>query len=161
MLIRDLMLHLKSLLWCLAKDSKRYNLNLIMDSLNSRQVPESIQRTPLGRNLLFLIDELACCGGFPDVLSALKKIPKCECSIDTLMGPIEMGQYLVTIKKIEQLPVGSYGVISFISKDRLMGLFYSEGAGIVEKKFKMDQIKIIKGTLIDLSTIKCLGTEKQ
>lgn len=160
MLIRDLMLHLKSLLWCLSKDSKRYNLNLIMDSLNSRQVPESIQRTPLGRNLIFLIDELTCCGGFPSLLSALRKIPQSECCIDTPLGQIEMGQYLTNIENIEDLPAGCYGVASFTSKDCLMGLFYCEGAGIVEKKFNLAQIKLIEGTLIEHTTIKCLGTEK-
>lgn len=160
MLIRDLMLHLKSLLWCLSKDGKRYNLNLIMDCLHSRQVPESIQRTPLGRNLNFLIDELTCCGGFPSLLSALKKIPQCDCCVDTPLGQIEMGQYLMNTQKIEELPAGMYGVASFISGGSLMGLFYCEGAGIVEKSFSLAQIKLIEGTLIDLSTIKCLGTEK-
>jgi len=143
----DLMLHLKSLLWCLGKDGKRYNLRLIVDCLHSRHIPESIQRTPLGHNLHYLIQELAEQGGLQSLLIVLRKIPQSKVTTSTPLGQIELGQYLQAVKSKEDLPSGTYGVVSFID-DGIHGLFYLESKGLVERKIEPDQVKIIMGTTI-------------
>lgn len=144
---RDLMLHLKSLIWCLSKDRERYNLRLVLDCLHAGHVPESIQGTPLGKNLVYLIHELSFCGGHKVLLNTLKQIPKSEIRIIIPAGELELGQYILTKKKIGLAPQGSYGVVSFLG-DPMRGLFYIENAGIAEAAFSLDDIEIHKGIMI-------------
>jgi hypothetical protein len=147
MLLRDLMLHLKSLLWCLNKDRERYNIKMILDCLHSLHVPESIRRTPLGQNLNYLIEELSGRGGLGSLLTVLRRLSKSRITLDCPLGSVELGQYLVSIQDIGNLPEGTYGVISFLDSD-LYGLFFHEGLGLIEKKVLPEQVKVIYGTII-------------
>jgi len=145
--VRDLMLHLKSLLWCLNKDRKRYNLRVIIDCLNARHVPESIRGTPLGKNLNYLIDQLSASGSLAVLLNTIKRISQSKQRLKTTSGNIELGQYLKTIKTLDSIPPGSFGVVSFLGES-IYGLFYLDNRGILEKKVMSDQVEIILGTRI-------------
>jgi len=145
--LRDLMLHLKSLLWCLNKDRERYNLRVILDSLNARHVPVSIQGTPLGNNLNFLIYELNARGGIDPLLDVLQNISTSNQKLARDCVEIEVGQYLKTLKPIEDVPAGSCGVICFLGKT-IQGLFYVENLGLRKKDIILDQVKVIYGTFI-------------
>jgi hypothetical protein len=147
MLIKDLMLHLKSLVWCLASHKHRYNLRLVLDSLNARHVPESIQGTTLGQNLNYLIFELNNRGELHGLLITLQKIEKSKSSINKGTVVLELGQYIRAEVAFNGIPKGSFGVISFIDTE-VFGLFYIEGKGLVERIIKMKLIKIIRGTFI-------------
>jgi hypothetical protein len=147
MLPRDLMLHLKSLLWCLNKDRERYNIKMILDCLHSRHVPESIHRTPLGQNLNYLIEALSGHGGLGSLQAALRRLSESQITMDCPLGAVELGQYLVSIKEVGNLPMGTYGVISYLGRD-FYGLFFHEGNGLIEKKILPEQVKVIYGTTI-------------
>ncbi|MCX7000145.1 MAG: hypothetical protein NT106_07615 [Candidatus Sumerlaeota bacterium] len=147
MLLRDLMLHLKSLLWCLNKDRERYNIKMILDCLHSLHVPESIHRTPLGQNLNYLIEELSSHGGLGSLPAVLRRLSESRITLDCPLGSVELGQYLVSIQEVGKLPRGTYGVISYLGRD-LYGLFYHEGQGLIEKKVLPEQVKVIYGTTI-------------
>jgi hypothetical protein len=144
---RDVMLHLKSLIWCLSKDRQRYNLHLVLDCLHARHVPVSIQGTPLGRNLAYLIHELSCCESIYVLLNTLKMIPVSEIRIITPAGEFELGQYLKTREKIGLVPPDSYGVVSFLG-DAMRGLFYIEDCGMAEEPFSLDQVEVHMGITI-------------
>jgi len=145
--IRDLMLHLKSLLWCLNKDRERYHLRVILNSLKARHVPVSIQGTPLGQNLNFLIQELDSRGGLQPLLDALNNIARSEQRLSLEKGEIEVGQYLKVLKPFDDVPAGSYGVFCFLG-DTIQGLFYVEGQGLRKGDITLDRIKVIVGTSI-------------
>jgi len=147
-MIRDLFLHLKSLIWCLNKNGDRYNLKMILDSLNARHIPESIQMTPLGRNLTYLIHELSTRGGVQPLLKTLRKIRSSETGQKTPEGEIELGQYLQTTRDLDELPPGTFGVISFLGPI-MRGLFYLEDRGLVEKPVTLSQVRVLPGTTIE------------
>jgi len=147
MSLRDLMLHLKSLLWCLNKDRERYNIKMILDCLYSLHVPESIHRTPLGQNLNYLIEELSGHGGLGSLPAVLRRLSESRITLDCPLGSVELGQYLVSIQEVGKLPMGTYGVISYLGRD-LYGLFFHEGQGLIEKKVLPEQVKVIYGTTI-------------
>ena len=147
MVLRDLLLHLKSLIWCLNKDRERYNLRLILDSLNARHVPESVQSAHLGQNLNYLIQSLASQGSLQTLVHSLRRIRKSEVESAGALGDIELGHYLKTKKAMEDIPRGSYGVVSFLGK-AIHGLFYVEGRGLVERTVNPNQVDVIFGTTI-------------
>ncbi len=153
MMLRDLLLHLKSLIWCLNKDRKRYNLRLILDSLNARHVPESIQSAPLGQNLNYLIQNLAPQGSLQTLVHSLHRIRKSDVKSEGALGDLELGHYLKTKRAVEEIPPGSYGVVSFLGNvidglNVINGLFYVEGRGLMEKTISPEQVDVIFGTTI-------------
>ncbi|MBN1903288.1 hypothetical protein JW926_18355 [Candidatus Sumerlaeota bacterium] len=141
------MLNLKSLIWCLSKDRHRYNLRLVLDSIYAKHIPVSIQGTPLGRNLTYLIHEMSCCEGLYVLLNTLKKLPGSEIRINTPIGELELGHYLKTRENIGFVPKDSYGVVSFLGSE-MRGLFYDEKQGMIEASFRRDQVEVHYGTSI-------------
>lgn len=145
--IKDFMLHLKSLIWCLNKDRRRYNLKLIIDSLHSSHVPESIQSTTLGQNLIYLNHELATCGGKNFLVQSLKNLPSSRTTRKTSFGEIEVGQYLRALKNIDGVPRDNCGVISYLGKN-MKGLFYIPDSGLIEVEVDPEDVQVIEGTCI-------------
>jgi len=145
--LRDLMLHLKSLLWCLNKDRERYHLRVILDSLKAHHLPVSIQGTPLGKNLNFLIHEMDARGGLLPLLDALQNISASRQKLVFDSGEIEVGQYLKALTPLEEVPAGSYGVFCFLG-ETIQGLFYVVNLGLRKKDISLDQVKVIYGTAI-------------
>ena len=150
MFVRELMLHMKSLFWCLKKDRERYNIKLIVDCLNAGHVPESIQGTHLGQNLNYLIRELSQRGGVRPLLSALRRISNSKTRMKISSGNIELGQYLKTTKQVGEIPIGSYGVVTFLQKS-IKGLFFVEDnskSELISRDVSEHQVRVICGTSI-------------
>ncbi len=143
---RRLLHHLKALVWCLHQMQTRYDLNLVLYSLEHREIHPEIRDSNLGDNLAFLFEHLE-----PEALSqiglALRRLPESIASMDIMDNHFEIGHYIQCLRAFGSVREGQYGVIAQISP-QLRGLFYDESGQLLDVAFDPSAVRCIFGTYI-------------
>lgn len=143
---RRLLLNLKCLVWCLHQMQMRYDLNLALYSLERRSVHPEIADSNLGDNLAFLLEHLE-----PEDLGriqhAIGGVHQTLGSLDVDDMHFELGHYVQATHDFGPIPANTYGIISTITP-QLRGLFYIEGAHLIEVPFGPVDVRTIFGTYI-------------
>jgi hypothetical protein len=145
--LQKLLLHIKSLVWCLTKASKSYNLGLIIWSLRERRVLEPLRDTNVGKNLEYIISSLKRPQDMSTLISCLEQLPESSSDARYKDDRFEIGHYLQALQNLDSVPKDTYGVISWLN-NYIRGLFYIEGKGLVETKVEPEQVRVIYGTMI-------------
>jgi hypothetical protein len=144
---RRLLLHLKCLVWCLHQMQVRYDLNLVLYSLEHRSIHSEIANSNLGDNLTYLLEHLES-GDCERLSHALGNITETVGSLDVGDKHFEMGHYLQALNDFGPVPAGAYGIISNITP-QLRGLFFVDRTGqLIERTFSPADIRTIFGTYI-------------
>ncbi len=145
---KDLMLHLKSLLFSINRDRKRYNLRMIEDCLLSQSVPVSLQKTTLGQNLNYLIHAITRPEGLKVLLNGLRVIMKHEQPARESGSGFDIGMYIQLVKAYPGLSRGTHGVVLFPG-DTIRALFWRDSdMALVEQVVSPADITLIQGTTI-------------
>ncbi|MCL5271026.1 MAG: hypothetical protein M1457_10885 [bacterium] len=143
---RKFLLHLKCLLWCVHQMHTRYDLNLVLYSLEHESVHPEIKDSNLGDNLAHILDHLE-----PEDVArlsqALARLPESIGAMDIGDKHFEIGHYIQALQGFGPITEGAYGVITAITP-QLRGLFYLEGARLIEAPFAPSAIRVIFGTYI-------------
>lgn len=143
---RKVLHHLKCLLWCLSQMQTRYNINLVLYSLEHLSIHPEIADSNLGDNVRYLLDHME-----PEDLNrlggAMRHLSESISSIDIGDKHFEMGHYVQSIEDFGPITAGAYGVISSITP-QLQALFYLEGGHLMEVPFAPSDIRVIFGTYI-------------
>lgn len=145
--LRKLLLHMKSLVWCLNKAQQHYNLTLITASLENGTVIDALRDTNLGDNLAYLLSALTDRRDIQTLIGCLKRVPASSPARQINDMHYEVGHYLQTLEDVNNVPKGSYGIISFLG-DRIKGLFYVENTGLVETVISTSNVRVIYGTRV-------------
>jgi hypothetical protein len=145
--VRKLLLHVKSLVWCLNKAQQHYNLGLITVSLESGKVIDVLRDTNLGDNLAYLLSTLTDRRDIETLIGCLRRVPDSAAARHINDMHYEVGHYLQTLEDVDNVPRGSYGIISFLG-GKIKGLFYVENKGLVETVISPSSVKIIYGTIV-------------
>lgn len=143
---RKVLHHLKCLFWCLNQMQTRYNVNLVLYSIEHASVHPEIADSNLGDNVKFLLDHME----EEDLYrlgSAMGHMAQSAGSIDMDDKHFEMGHYIQSIEDIGPVTADTYGVISSITP-QLRGLFYIEGGHFIEVPFAPSDVRVIFGTFI-------------
>jgi hypothetical protein len=143
---RQMLLHLKCLIWCLHQMQTRYDLNLVLYSIERRAVHPEIRDSNLGDNLSFLLEHLEP-ADLDRLSAALHRLPLTTGSLDTGDLHFEIGHYIQAVRDFGPIRRGDYGVIARISP-QLRGLFYLDGAHLIEAPFESADVRTIFGTYI-------------
>jgi hypothetical protein len=144
---RRLMLHLKCLFWCLHQLNHRYDLNMVLYSLERHSVHPGIADSNLGDNVSYLLQNLET-EDLPRVAHALKGLSGSVASLDIVEKHFEIGHYVQVLKDFGEIKAGTYGIISAITP-QLRGLFYMDDeAGLLEAAFYPSSVGVIFGTYI-------------
>ena len=94
---KKLLLHLKCLLWCLHQMQTRYDLNLVLYSLEHFHIHPEISDSNLGDNLDYILSNIDS----EDALrlgDALCHLPESVGSLDMDDQHYEMGHYIQTLE---------------------------------------------------------------
>ncbi len=145
--LRKLLLHIKSLVWCLNKAQQHYNLTLITASLENGRVIDALRDTNLGDNLAYLLSTLTDRRDIQTLIGCLQRVPASTSARQIDDMHYEVGHYLQTLEDVDDVPGGSYGIISFLG-GKLKGLFYVENKGLVETVISTSNVRVIYGTRI-------------
>jgi hypothetical protein len=143
---RKLLLHLKCLVWCLHQMQTRYDLNLVLYSLERHSLHPEIMDSHLGDNLNFLIQHLDL-EDLSRLSDAMRHLPETLATMDIGEKHFEMGHYIQCLDGFGPISADSYGVITSITP-QLRGLFLLEGAHLLEAPFAPSHIRVIFGTYI-------------
>ena len=125
----------------------RYDLNLVISSLERQSVHPEISDSNLGDNVHYLLEHVGDPVDLGRIGEALEKLPSTIGSLDLDDKHFEIGHYVQAIHGFEQIQAGSYGVISCITP-RMRGLFWVGEGQMVESPFDPDDIRVIFGTYI-------------
>lgn len=145
-LTRKILLHLKCLFWCLHQMHTRYDLNLVLYSLEHRSIHPEIKDSNLGDNLAFLMEHLEEKERLR-LAEALQKTPESIASMDISDKHFELGHYIQSMADFGPIKAGTYGIISCISP-QLRGLFLIEEQCLIEIPIPPATIQTIFGTYI-------------
>ena len=143
---RKLLHHLKALVWCLHQMQTRYDLNLVLYSLERRAIHSEIADSNLGDNLAFLLEHLSG----EDLIRlgrTLRQLPESITSMDILDNHFEIGHYIQCRVGFGPVEEGQYGIISQISP-QLRGLFHGKGNRLHDVAFDPSMVRCIFGTYI-------------
>ncbi len=143
---RKLLLHLKCLLWCLHQMHTRYDLNLVLYSLEHHYIHPEIKDSNLGDNLVYILKHIDSEDAHR-LSEALGPLPQSVASMDIGDKHFEMGHYIQSLEDFGPITADSYGVITCITP-QLRGLFYLDGGGLMESAFAPSAIRVIFGTYI-------------
>jgi hypothetical protein len=158
--LQRVLLHIKSLVWCLSKASQRYNLSLIVACLSERRVLDPLRNTNLGDNLTYLLSALKHPQDLQVLVSCLQELPKSQSQLRMEKQQYEIGHYLEALEDLTPpcagvpVPKGSYGIISWLKEPavplgrHIRGLFYVEESGLIETIIEPQQVRVIYGTMI-------------
>ncbi|MCE5229831.1 hypothetical protein LLG95_09575 [bacterium] len=143
---RKILHHLKALVWCLHQMQTRYDLNLVMYSLDHHEIHPEIRDSNLGDNLAYLIDHLE-----PEdqtrLSETVRRLPESIGSMDIMDNHFEVGHYLQAKRRFGPVAEGHYGIIASITP-QLRGLFYLEDGHIANVPFDPSAVRCIFGTYI-------------
>ncbi len=143
---RRLLHHLKALFWCLHQMQTRYDLNLVLYSLEHRQLHTEIRDSNLGDNLAFLMEHLEP-EDLGHVADAIRLLPDSIGSMDIMDNHFEIGHYIQANRGFNQVCDGEYGIIAQISP-QLRGLFYCGDGHVALLPFDPSGVRCIFGTYI-------------
>lgn len=142
---RKMLHHLKCLFWCLNQMQPRYNVNLVLYSLEHLAVHPEIADSNLGDNVRYLLDNLE----YEDLSRlgmALRHLVESAGSIDMDDKHFEVGHYIQALEDFGPITAGAYGITAAITP-QLRGLFYLEGH-LMEAPFAPADVRVIYGTYI-------------
>lgn len=143
---RKLLLHLKCLFWCLNQMQTRYDLNLVLYSLEHRTAHPEILDSNLGDNVSFLLEHLE-----PEDLGrmaeAMRHLPDSLDQVEYADKQFILGHYVQALCDFGPITEGTYGIISTLVPT-LHGLFLVEGGHLFESPFEPDDVRVIFGTYV-------------
>lgn len=143
---RKLLHHLKCLFWCLNQMQTRYDLNLVLYSLEHRNIHPEIRDSNLGDNVAFLIENFE-----PEDLSrlagAMRHLPETVGQVEIADKQFILGHYIQAVDDFGPITPGCYGVIVALSPS-MHGLFLVDGNHLFESPFHAEQVRVIYGTYI-------------
>lgn len=143
---KKLLLHLKCLLWCLHQMQTRYDLNLVLYSLEHFRIHSEIRDSNLGDNLNYILSYIDP----EDALrlgDALRHLPESIGSLDMGEQHYEVGHYIQSLDDFGTITAGAYGVITAITP-QFRGLFYLDGGHLMQSEFAPSDVRVIFGTYI-------------
>lgn len=143
---RKVLHHLKCLFWCLNQLQTRYNINLVLYSLEHLSVHAEIADSNLGDNVRYLLDHLES-EDLSRLSGAMRNMGQSIGAMAIDDKQFEMGHYVQSLDDFGPITAGTYGIISSITP-QLRGLFYLEGGHLMEVPFAPSDIRIIYGTYI-------------
>ncbi len=143
---RKILLNLKCLFWCLHQLQTRYDLNLVLQSLERRAIHPEIADSNLGDNLTYLLDHLAP-EDLPRLAEAIDGLPLSAGSTDIMDKHFEIGHYIQSLTDFGPIRSGTYGIISAVTP-QLRGLFLVEGDSLIEAPFPPESTQTIFGTYV-------------
>jgi hypothetical protein len=143
---RKLLLHLKCLFWCLNQLQTRYNVNLVLYSLEHLSVHPEIADSNLGDNVRYLLDHLDL-EDITRLSGAMGHLAHSIGSVDIDDKHFEVGHYIQSVEDFGPITAGAYGIIAAITP-QLRGLFYLDGGHLMEVPFAPSDIRVIYGTYI-------------
>ena len=145
---RRLLLHLKCLVWCLHQMQTRYDLNLVLYSLEHHQLHPGLNDSNLGDNVAYLLDHLQD-EDLGRVGGAMTRLPETVGSADVADKHFEIGHYIQAVHDFGPIQRGMYGIISSISPT-LHGLFLVDGENhhLIEAAFDAADVRTIFGTYV-------------
>jgi hypothetical protein len=143
---RKLLLHLKCLFWCLNQMQTRYNVNLVLHSLEHESIHPEIIDSNLGDNLRYLKDNLD-----PEDLEriggSMRHLSQSMVALDMDEKHFEVGHYIQSLNDFGPITAGTYGVIAAVTP-QLRGLFYLDGGHLIEAPFAPSDVRVIFGTYL-------------
>lgn len=143
---RKVLHHLKCLFWCLNQMQTRYNINLVLYSLEHLSVHPEISDSHLGDNVHYLLEHME--GEDLSRLSgAMRHLSQSIGAMDIGEKHFEVGHYVQSLEDFGPITAGTYGVISSVTP-QLRALFYLEGGHLMEVPFAPSDIRVIYGTYI-------------
>ena len=143
---RKILLNLKCLFWCLHQMQTRYDLNLVLQSLERRSVHREISDSNLGDNVAFLIDHFEL-GDLQRLSAAIQHLPESISTMDIEEKHFEIGHYIQSLEDFGPIKAETYGVISRISP-QLRGLFLLDGEHLIDTPIPPASTQTIFGTYI-------------
>jgi hypothetical protein len=145
--VRCLLLHLKCLVWCLHQMKTRYDLNLVLYSLEHGSLHPGIRDSNLGDNVSFLLQHLDG-QDVARIADAVAHLPESVAMVDVDDKHLEIGHYIQSTRDFGPIKASNYGIISAISP-RPHGLFLLEGGThLIEAPFEPDDVRTIFGTYV-------------
>ena len=156
--IGKFLLHIKALIWCLCKATERYNLNKIVKALRQRKIPNDLLGSTVGQNLNVIFGALEDDDDYETLIEALKVSvndiqkrggKKAEVHHPSGLIICEVGHYIKAVKDIgDDISPGSFGVLSALRDNRIVGLFFVEDKGLRLVECKPGKVQFIFGTTI-------------
>lgn len=143
---RKLLLNLKCLFWCLNQMQTRYDLNLVLYSLEHMLIHPEVRDSNLGDNLAYLIEHLPP-EDLARVAGAMEHLPESEGQVELGDKSFCLGHYIQALTDFGPIAEGSYGIIATVTP-KLRGLFLVDGERLHESQFEPDQVRVIFGTYI-------------
>lgn len=145
---RRLLLHLKCLVWCLHQMQTRYDLNLVLYSLERGALHPDLRDSNLGDNVAYLLERLEE-EDITRVRDAIARLPGSEASLALAETRLDIGHYVQAARDFGAIRSGTYGVISAVSP-RPHGLFLVDGLEnhLIESPFDPADVRTIFGTYI-------------
>jgi hypothetical protein len=126
----------------------RYDLNLVLYSLEHRELHPGIRDSNLGDNVTFLLQHLED-EDIARVCGTMSRLPESVASLDLADKHLEIGHYIQATRDFGPIKADTYGVISAISPHP-HGLFVLEGDGsrLIEAAFDPADVRTIFGTYV-------------
>ena len=124
----------------------RYNLNLVLYSLEHRHVHSEIRDSHLGDNLNYLLNNLDPL----DMLrlgEAMRHLHHSITMRDLDDKHFEIGHYIQSLRAIGPIAPDVFGVVISISP-HLQGLFLLDGERLLESPFDPADVRTIFGTYV-------------
>lgn len=143
---RKLLHHLKCLFWCLNQMQTRYDLNLVLYSLEHRNIHPEIRDSNLGDNVAYLIDFFES-EDLSRLAEAMRHLPETIGQVEWADKQFIVGHYIQSLEDFGPITPGCYGVIVALSP-ALHGLFLVDGDHLFESPFDSEQVRVIYGTYI-------------
>jgi hypothetical protein len=143
---RKMLLHLKCLFWCLNQMQTRYDLNLVLYSLEHQQVHLEILDSNLGDNVEFLIENFER-EDLSRLARSMRHLPDNLGEVEYADKKFIMGHYIQAIEDFGPITAGTYGIISSLLPN-LQGLFLVDGDHLFQTPFQPNDVRIIFGTYI-------------
>lgn len=143
--LNKLFWHIKCLVRCLRWDCEKYDIGLIVSSLEKRNVSPDIADSPLGKNIKYILENLAD-GDIKTLLKSLKDVsPRKAVLAKALREQDEVGNYVKAVKGAKSVPPESYGII-FKKTDKLFGLFLDSSTDtLFIKEVVLSDVNFIPG----------------
>lgn len=141
---RRVLLHLKSLFWCLHEMGGHYNLNLALHSLDRRALHPDVANSHLGDNLEYLLSVFGE-GDTARLQDALRRMTDSKAGVDIDGKHFEIGHYIQALEDFGPIVEGAYGIICSVSP-RLNGLFLLDGPHLLQTPFAPSNVRTIFGT---------------
>ena len=156
--IGTFLLHIKALIWCLCKAGERYNLKKITRALRERKVPHELMDSTVGQNLSFIFGFLSRDEDFEILITALTNSihdiqsrhgERAQVHHPSGLIICEVGHYIEAIDDIDdEIPAGSYGVLSALKDAMIQGLFFVPELGLKLVECNPGKVHFIFGTTI-------------